>query len=80
MQGVPTNFVQFVPGSHLWDDSRPPKAEEVVSAKMSVGEAFLFLGSAVHAGGANTTSQSRPMHGFFFCRSFIRPEVCDCCT
>lgn len=75
--GLSTNLTQFVPGSHLWDDSRPPKEEEVVSAKMSVGEAFLFLGSTVHAGGTNTTSQSRPMHGFFYCRSFIRPEVCN---
>ena len=66
---------QFVPGSHLWDHSRRPMTEEVVAAEMTVGEAFLFLGSTVHAGGANTTSQSRPMHGFFYCRSWMRPEV-----
>ena len=42
---------------------------------MTVGEAFLFLGSTVHAGGANTTSQSRPTHSFFYCRSWMRPEV-----
>lgn len=71
-----TNIRQFIPGSHLWDDSRPPKDEEIVAAEMNMGEAFLFLGSTVHAGGTNTTSQSRPMHGFFYCRSFIRPEVC----
>lgn len=75
-RGSSTNLIQFIPGSHLWDDSRPPKNEEIVFAEMSVGEAFLFLGSTVHAGGTNTTSQSRPMHGFFYCRSFIRPEVC----
>ena len=66
---------QFVPGSHLWDHSRRPKTEDVVAAEMNVGEAFLFLGSTVHAGGANTTSQSRPMHAFFYCRSWMRPEV-----
>lgn len=71
-----TNLPQFIPGSHLWDDSRLPKDEEIVAAEMNIGEAFLFLGSTVHAGGRNITSQSRPMHGFFYCRSFIRPEVC----
>lgn len=64
-----------MPGSHLWDHTRRPKTEEVVAAEMTVGEAFLFLGSTVHAGGANRTSQSRPMHGFFYCRSWMRPEV-----
>lgn len=43
---------------------------------MDVGEAFVALASTVHAGGANTTSRSRPLHGFFFCRSYLRPEVC----
>ena len=42
---------------------------------MNVGEAFFFLGSAVHAGGANTTSSPRAVHGFFYCRSYLRPEV-----
>ena len=69
---------QFVPGSHLWDHSRLPKLEDAVPAEMEVGEAFLFLASAVHAGGANTTSQDRIVHGFFFCRAYLRPEVCFC--
>lgn len=69
-------LAQFVPGSHLWEHSRLPKLEEAVSAGMEVGEAFLFLGSAVHAGGANTTLQSRTVHGFFFCRAYLRPEAC----
>ncbi|KAL8764274.1 MAG: hypothetical protein Q9194_007133 [Teloschistes cf. exilis] len=64
----------FVPGSHLWAHSRLPKAEEVVAAELDVGEAFMFLSSAAHAGGANTTEQSRTVHGFFYCRSYIRPE------
>lgn len=69
-----TDRAQFVPGSHLWDHSRRPK-KDAVAAEMAVGEAFLFLGSTVHAGGANTTSQGRSMHAFFFCRSWMRPEV-----
>ena len=49
--------------------------EEAVSVEMVVGEAFVVLGSTVHAGGANTTSQSRTVHGFFFCRAYLRPEA-----
>ena len=43
--------------------------------EMDVGEAFVFLASAVHAGGANTTEHGRTVHGFFYCRSYMRPEV-----
>ncbi|KAL9602565.1 MAG: hypothetical protein Q9219_001709 [cf. Caloplaca sp. 3 TL-2023] len=64
----------FIPKSHLWDDSRLPQVEEVRSAEMAVGEAFMFLASTVHAGGKNRTLESRPVHGFFFCRSWLRPE------
>lgn len=67
--------MQFIPKSHRWDHSRRPKAEEARYAEMSVGEAFVFLGSTVHGGGLNRTSESRTVHGFFFCRSWIRPEV-----
>lgn len=78
--GVKTTFENgatlFVPGSHLWDHQRQPKSEEVVAAEMDLGEAFLFLSSTAHAGGANTTDGRRTVHGFFFCRAFIRPEVC----
>ena len=68
-------LAQFVPGSHLWEHSRLPKLEEAVPAEMDIGEAFLFLGSTVHAGGANTMAQSRTVHGFFFCRAYLRPEA-----
>lgn len=68
-------MAQFVPGSHLWEHSRLPKLEEAVPAEMDKGEAFVFLGSTVHAGGANTTSQCRTVHGFFLCRSNMRPEA-----
>ena len=43
--------------------------------EMDVGEAFAFLASVVHAGGANTTEHGRTVHGFFYCRSYLRPEV-----
>lgn len=64
-----------MPKSHRWDQSRHPNPEEASYAEMSIGEAFVFLGSTVHGGGTNTTNQSRVVHGFFFCRSWMRPEV-----
>ncbi|KAG9241335.1 hypothetical protein BJ878DRAFT_521215 [Calycina marina] len=64
----------FVPCSHLWDHERRPRDGEAVAAELKVGEAFFFLGSTVHCGGANSTSRSRPMHSFFYCRGYIRPE------
>ena len=50
--------------------------EEAAAAAMAVGEAFVFLGSTFHGGGTNTTAKARPVHSFFYCRSYIRPEVC----
>ena len=64
-----------IPGSHLWDDERPPKRSEVVYATMQPGEALIFLGSTYHAGGYNTTTdQKRPVHALFFCRGTHRQE------
>jgi ectoine hydroxylase-related dioxygenase (phytanoyl-CoA dioxygenase family) len=65
----------FVPRSHLWDHERRPKEDEAVQAELKVGEALFFLSSTVHGGGANTTTRSRAVHGFFYCRGHIRPEV-----
>ncbi len=50
---------QVVPGSHLWPPGRRVKAEEVVQAEMTAGSALLYLGSTIHGGGANLTSDQR---------------------
>ncbi|KAL7935555.1 phytanoyl-CoA dioxygenase family protein [Trichoderma chlorosporum] len=77
--GVPTTHANgatlFVPGSHLWEDGRDAADEEVLAVEMQPGEAFLFLGSVLHAGGANSTQIPRLMHAIFFCRSWVRPEA-----
>jgi len=64
----------FYLGSHLWENSRDPDPSTAVYAEMEVGEALLFLGSCLHGGGANQSQDMRPVHGLFFCRSYIRPE------
>ena len=45
-----------VPGSHLWPTDRKPLPEEITQAEMAAGSALLYLGSTLHGGGANTTS------------------------
>lgn len=44
-----------IPGSHKWDDDRPPRREEAIPTVMKAGSALLFLGGTFHAGGTNCT-------------------------
>jgi ectoine hydroxylase-related dioxygenase (phytanoyl-CoA dioxygenase family) len=55
------------PGSHLWERQRQPKPEELACAEMPAGSAVVYLGSTIHAGGANTTDDEwrRGMHMSF---------------
>ena len=47
------------PGSHRRQDEMLIGADEAISAEMYPGDALVFLGSTLHAGGANRTSFSR---------------------
>ncbi len=47
---------RLVPGSHRWPRDRQAKPEEVVEAIMPAGSAAIYLGSTIHGGGANSTS------------------------
>jgi ectoine hydroxylase-related dioxygenase (phytanoyl-CoA dioxygenase family) len=47
------------PGSHRRQDEIVIDESEAVSIEMAPGSALLFLGSTLHAGGANTTSAPR---------------------
>ena len=47
---------RVVPGSHRWPLERKPREDEIVSAVMPAGAALYYLGSTIHGGGANTTS------------------------
>jgi hypothetical protein len=55
---------QVVPGSHLWPPERQAKGEEIVQAEMTAGSALLYMGSALHGGGANMTTD-RHRRGMF---------------
>jgi ectoine hydroxylase-related dioxygenase (phytanoyl-CoA dioxygenase family) len=52
------------PGSHRWERERSALPDELVAAEMPAGAAVVYLGSTVHAGGANTTKDRwrRGMH------------------
>ena len=51
---------RVVPGSHLWPLDREAEPEEITRAEMQAGSALLYLGTVIHGGGANdTTDQYR---------------------
>ncbi len=66
---------QVVPGSHLWDPDRQPTADEITYAEMPAGSALVYLGSTLHGGGANTTSDQRRRGMFLgFVVGWLRTE------
>ncbi len=52
------------PGSHRWDRARQATPSDLVAAEMPAGSAVVYLGSTIHAGGENTTTDQwrRGMH------------------
>ena len=65
-----------VPGSHRWEDpQRQPEADEIAHAEMAAGSAVIYLGSTIHAGGANTTEDVWRRGGHLsFCLGWLRTE------
>lgn len=63
------------PGSHRWPADRVPTDDDLVPAAMRAGSAVIYLGSTIHAGGANTTSTTRRrgMH-VSYCLGWLRTE------
>ena len=55
------------PGSHKWERGRMPEEAELACAEMPAGSAVVYLGSTLHAGGANSSSDRwrRGMHMSF---------------
>ena len=56
---------QVVPGSHRWEPDRKPEPHEITQAEMKAGSALFYLGSTLHGGGANKTSDVK-RRGMFF--------------
>ena len=66
---------RVVPGSHEWPDDRFATDAELIPAEMAAGSAVLYLGSTLHCGGANVTSdvRRRGMH-VSYCAGWLRTE------
>ena len=65
----------IVPGSHEWPLEREPEDHEVAIAEMPAGSAAIYLGSTIHAGGENTTTDRwrRGLHASWIC-GWLRTE------
>ena len=63
------------PGSHRWPRDRVAEEHDLAVAEMQAGSAVLYLGSTIHAGGANTTTSDwrRGMH-LSYCLGWLRTE------
>ena len=66
---------RIVPGSHRWPQFRQPLESEIAVAEMKAGSAVVYVGSAIHAGGANT-SRDRHRRGMHvsFAAGWLRTE------
>jgi ectoine hydroxylase-related dioxygenase (phytanoyl-CoA dioxygenase family) len=66
---------RIVPGSHRWPRDRAATPDELVPAEMAAGSAVVYLGSALHGGGANVTTDERRrgMH-VSYCVGWLRTE------
>ena len=66
---------RVAPGSHHWPDERVATDADLVAAEMAAGSAVVYLGSAIHAGGANVTAgeRRRGMH-VSYCLGWLRTE------
>ncbi|MYS85795.1 phytanoyl-CoA dioxygenase family protein [Embleya scabrispora] len=63
-----------VAGSHRWDDERPPRREEAVSARMRAGSALIWIGSTYHGGGNNSSNAPRTGVTMAFDLACLRQE------
>jgi ectoine hydroxylase-related dioxygenase (phytanoyl-CoA dioxygenase family) len=72
---IANGATQVVPGSHLWPADRKAKPGEITQAEMSAGSALFYLGSTLHGGGTNTTSNEWRRGMFFgFVIGWLRTE------
>ena len=68
-----------VPGSHLWPRDRKAAENEIVATEMEPGSALIYVGSTLHAGGANSHAEKwrRAMH-ISYCVGWLRSEENHC--
>jgi ectoine hydroxylase-related dioxygenase (phytanoyl-CoA dioxygenase family) len=62
---IANGATQVVPGSHLWPCDRKAQPEEILQAEMKAGSAIFYLGSTLHGGASNNTTDEW-RRGMFF--------------
>jgi ectoine hydroxylase-related dioxygenase (phytanoyl-CoA dioxygenase family) len=65
---------RIVPGSHRWPKDREAQESEVVAVELEPGDAAFYLGSTLHAGGANNTGHRRRGMHLSYCLGWLRTE------
>ncbi|HZU72055.1 MAG TPA: phytanoyl-CoA dioxygenase family protein [Acidimicrobiales bacterium] len=63
----------LLPGSHRWGDQAPSEYR-TLRAVVPAGSMMFFLGSLLHAGGANTTDRPRLGVILEYCAGWVRPQ------
>jgi ectoine hydroxylase-related dioxygenase (phytanoyl-CoA dioxygenase family) len=63
-----------VPGSHRWPADRRAVEGDAVAATMPAGSVLFYLGSLLHAGGANRTAAPRLGVILEYCAGWLRPQ------
>jgi len=72
---IENGATQVVPGSHLWPPDREARPDEILRAEMKAGSALVYLGTTVHGGGANVTTDEWRRGMFFgFVVGWLRTE------
>jgi len=65
---------QIVPGSHLWEEGRQARPEEVVQAEMPAGSLLVYFGSVIHGGGSNIANDKRTGISVQYSLGWLRQE------
>ncbi|KAK7903803.1 hypothetical protein LTR67_001823 [Exophiala xenobiotica] len=66
---------RFIPGSHLWSNTTPPREDLAFYAELNPGDGFMMLSSCYHGGSANTTTnEERLAYSCFMTKGFLRQE------
>lgn len=66
---------RVVPGSHRWIETQPPDEAEVVQSPMPKGSALIYMGSALHGGGANRSDGPRMGLVNTYALGWLRQEI-----
>lgn len=64
----------LLPGSHLWNDQRQPRPEEIVTAEMPSGSVLIYTGNVVHGAGANRANTTRGGLAVHYSLAWLRQE------